>query len=30
MADKKHRFFDAVRDLLQQYPTNEFNPQKGT
>jgi len=22
-------FFDAVRDLLQQYPTNEFNPPKG-
>ena len=22
-------YFDAVKDLLQQYPTNEFNPQKG-
>ena len=22
-------FFDAVKDLLQQYPTNEFNPEKG-
>jgi peptide/nickel transport system substrate-binding protein len=22
-------YFDAVSDLLEQYPTNEFNPEKG-